>query len=218
MPKSSTEPQQMRFGSLTIAHDQRVLTPRDWTQHQSRWAAELLAGTPDARLLELCTGAGHIGLLALAESPAPAVLVDIDPVACGYAELNARQLASPIEVRCGPMSDVVGADESFSVVVADPPWVASADIGRFPEDPPPAINGGPDGLDLARECLRVIDTCLTPTGTAILQLGNSDQVAAISTWLADGDLDLVVVESRSHAPRGVLVAIRRSEADEKVPG
>ena len=61
----------MVFGHLPIAFDERVLRPRPWTVAQSRWAAELLHDRPaPSAVLELCAGAGHIGLLALAMADA----------------------------------------------------------------------------------------------------------------------------------------------------
>src|SRR4051794_32540122 len=53
------------FGPIMVDYDARVLTPRDWTLGQSEWAAELARGFDVAgRMLELCAGAGHIGLAA----------------------------------------------------------------------------------------------------------------------------------------------------------
>ena len=50
------------------------------------------------------------------------------------------------------MDEVLAPDERFALVIADPPWVPRAETGRFPEDPLLAIDGGDDGLDLARAC------------------------------------------------------------------
>lgn len=199
----------MQFGSLVITYDDRLLTPRPWTAAQSRWAAAALADHSDPRLLELCTGAGHIGLLAVAEVPAPAVLVDVDPHACRFARDNARQVSSPVDVRCGSMDEVLAENERFSVVIADPPWVPSAQTGRFPQDPLTAIDGGSDGLDLARRCAGVIDAHLTADGLGIVQLGTGEQAEIFSEWLAASGLALAVTEVRSHAPRGVLVSVAR---------
>lgn len=210
MSDPAVHPMTMQFGSLVIAYDERVLTPRPWTAAQSRWAAKALADQSAPRLLELCTGAGHIGLLAVAEAAAPAVLVDLDPHACDFARRNAQHVNAPVEVRCGPMDDVLDEAERFSVVVADPPWVPSAQTGRFPQDPLTAIDGGSDGLDLARRCAQVIDGHLTVDGLGILQLGTREQAHAIEKWLAASGLNLVVTEVRSHAPRGVLVGLART--------
>ena len=37
----------MRFGSLQIRYDDRVLEPRPWTTAQSAWAAELIEQAPE---------------------------------------------------------------------------------------------------------------------------------------------------------------------------
>ena len=71
-------------------------------------------------------------------------------------------------------------DDQFALVIADPPWVPSSDIGQFPEDPEIAIDGGDDGLDLARACIRVIGGHLMVGGAAVLQLGNLDQADALT--------------------------------------
>ena len=55
----------VQIGALTIAYDASVLEPRPWTARQSEWAADLLSVAPAGRMLELCAGAGQIGLLAL---------------------------------------------------------------------------------------------------------------------------------------------------------
>ena len=79
----------MRFGSLQIRYDDRVLEPRPWTTAQSAWAAELIEQAPEGDVLELCTGAGHIGLLAIAGSDRRLVAVDASPTAAEHAADNA---------------------------------------------------------------------------------------------------------------------------------
>lgn len=216
-PAGEPRPQSIEFGGrIDIDYDSRVLAPRPWTMAQSSWAAELHEHGPGGRVLELCAGAGHIGLLALVMEGAEGVLVDVDPVACTYAESNASRagLQDSVEVRCGDMGSVVGSDETFGVVIADPPWVPSAGIEQYPEDPALAIDGGADGLDLTRACLTVADKCLHPEGAVVLQLGNQGQIEAVSSWL-DGQpgLDLVIWEWRSYEPNGVLVGLRRKRSE-----
>jgi methylase of polypeptide subunit release factors len=108
-------------------------------------------------VLELCAGAGQIGLLAVAEGDRELVLVDLDPAACAYAHSNARRvgLADRVVVRQAALHEAVEPGERFAVVIADPPWVPSGAIGRFPEDPLLAIDGGPDGLATAWTRLEV---------------------------------------------------------------
>ncbi|MDT0182803.1 class I SAM-dependent methyltransferase [Microbacterium sp. ARD31] len=200
----------LAFGPLTIVFDERVLRPREWTAAQSAWAAELMATAPPGPVLELCSGAGHIGLLAVLVSSRPLVCVDASAAACDYARANAvaAGIADRVEVREGRLETAVRDDELFPVVIADPPWVPAADTGRFPEDPLTAIDGGADGLDVARACLAVVDRHLAPGGSAVLQVGTTAQVDVLASEPSFAEGRLAVVEVRQEE-RGVLVRIDR---------
>lgn len=203
-----TEPitEELAFGPLIIAFDDRVLRPRPWTAAQSHWALELLPDLPPGPVLELCSGAGQIGLLAAHGSGRSAVLVDQSEVACSYARRNAARAGVPADVRCGPMSDQLAADERFPMILADPPWVPSRATGRFPEDPLTAIDGGADGLAIARTCLSVIADHLGPQGSALLQLGTPDQAGLLGQE-APETYGLEVTAERDFGTRGVLIQL-----------
>lgn len=199
----------MTFGGLEISFDTRVLRPREWTADQSLWAAELLADAEPGPVLEICAGAGHIGLLAVQGLDRHLVMVDLNPVACEFARINAAATDSSVEIREGRMDEVLAADESFALIIADPPWVPSDQTSVFPEDPLIAIDGGPAGLDIVWTCLDVIGAHLRPGGSALLQLGNKSQVASVEQHLADAAApDLEVVDVRVHKGRGVVARIQ----------
>lgn len=207
-------PETVGFGPLRIAFDGRVLRPRAWTTAQSGWAAEILRTAPAGPVLELCAGAGQIGLLAVASSARRLVCVDVDPVACDYARRNAAAagIADRVEVREGRMDEVLGDSERFALVVADPPWVRSAEVDHYPEDPLLAIDGGVDGLDVARTCVETARTHLMRAGALLLQLGSVEQVDRLRERLSadawDAEADLAVSEVR-WGERGVLVRVER---------
>ncbi len=200
----------LSFGTLTIAFDERVLRPREWTAAQSLWGTELLREAPPGPVLELCAGAGHIGLLAVSGTGRRLVCVDASDVACDFARANASAagLADLVEVRHARLQDAVGPDERFPLVIADPPWVPREDTGRFPEDPLSAIDGGDDGLDVARACLDVIGGHLAPGGTALLQLGSEAQADGLRPALTGHAQPLQMTEVRQFV-RGVVVRIDR---------
>ncbi|MGI9085083.1 MAG: methyltransferase [Aeromicrobium sp.] len=212
MLPAATDAQSTAFGRLEITFDDRVLHPRSWTQAQSTWAAALLTDAPDSsRVLELCAGAGHIGLLALVEarSEHTLVAVDLSPAACVFARRNAAAagMSDRVEVREGRIDDVLEPDERFELVIADPPWVRRSDTGRFPGDPLIAIDGGADGLDLAWSCLRTSASHLVPGGSVVLQLGSVTQVDRIRDGLRSTGSALTVHEVRSFGERGLLVRL-----------
>ena len=207
--------QSMVFGHLPIAFDERVLRPRPWTVAQARWAAELLRTVSgSARVLELCAGAGHIGLLALAMADAHSdqhrlVAVDVNPAACDYARRNAATggMSSRVDVREARIDDALASDERFDLVIADPPWVAHRETDRYPDDPLTAIDGGSDGLDIVRSCLRACERHLVPGGSVVLQLGPGDQVLRVRDHLRCSDSELTLRSIRSFGARGVLVRL-----------
>lgn len=191
------------FVGLELVGDDRLLTPREWTRAQSVWAAELLPQLPSGAVLELCAGAGHIGLAAVHGSGRALVAVDREPVAAATIVDNASRLGMTdrVDVRCADLSDALERDESFAMVIADPPWVPTAEVGDFPRDPRGAIDGGDDGLTPARECVRLIADHLAPDGVALLQLGTRRQVSAL-----DLPAHLHVDEVREY-PRGVIAKL-----------
>ncbi|MEO9247728.1 methyltransferase [Citricoccus nitrophenolicus] len=201
----------LTFCGLDIAYDHRVLQPRPWTEAQSTWAAELLTDAPEGPVLELCAGAGHIGLGAVRDTDRALVMVDVNPAAEELSLQNAAAhgLAERITFRLGRMEEVLDAGERFAVIVADPPWVRSAETSRFPEDPVLAIDGGGDGLDLARTCVDLMDRHLHDGGAGLLQLGNPAQAETIAAYAAKqtgGRLTLVEVR---RFDRGVLARLTR---------
>ena len=197
------------FGGLQISFDGRVLRPRAWTAHQSHWAAELLPSLPGGDVLELCSGAGQIGLLAVAHTERRLVCVDVSPVAAELTRMNARAagLEDQVEMREGYMDAVLEPDERFPLVIADPPWVRRCETARFPEDPLLAIDGGDDGMTVVRACLTTIATHLGDDGVALLQVGPGDQVDAVRDLLHGTELR--AGEARTFGERGALLRIDR---------
>ncbi len=173
--------QSLDFDGLQIAYDHRILVPRAWTVRQSRWAEELLADAPAGDVLELCSGAGHIGLRAVADTDRRLVMVDVDPVACSYARRNAAAaaMADRVEVREAALATAVRTDERFALVIADPPWVLSDVTQTFPDDPLLAIDGGADGLGVARACVEVAAAHLLDGAALLIQLGSAEQAKTL---------------------------------------
>jgi methylase of polypeptide subunit release factors len=203
----------MPFGPIVVAYDGDVLRPRPWTLQQSAWAHELVEAdeVPAGRILELGCGAGHIGLAAAALTGRPLVQVDVDPHACAMARANAEAngRAAGVEVRCGELdaADVLADDETFALVLADPPYVPSGETDALPDDPRLAVDGGDDGLDLARRCLTVAARHLAQGGAVLLQALGAAQVDALAPDVEGAGL--VVVAVREHDDRRAVALLRR---------
>lgn len=195
-------------GRLEIAWDPRILEPRPWTAEQSRWGARLLTTLPTGPVLELCSGAGHIGLLTVAGTRRELVCVDREPVATAYAADNAVRngLAHQVHARTATIEEVADEPTRYALVLADPPWVPSAGVDRFPDDPRGAIDGGPEGTDLAVACVRTAARVLLPGGAVVLQVGTVEQASgAVAEAAAAHGL---TVEQVRPCVGGVLVLLR----------
>jgi release factor glutamine methyltransferase len=138
------------------------------------------------QVLDLGVGSGAILLAILAERPhATGLGTDVSDEAIAVARDNAGSLG--LEERAaflrGNWTDGL-ADESFDLVVSNPPYIASPVIETLePEvrdhEPRLALDGGEDGLDhyriLAPEVLRV----LRPGGLFAIEIGY-DQAAEVT--------------------------------------
>ena len=72
-------------------------------------------------------------------------------------------------------------------MIADPPWVSTNEMREYPEDPLVAIDGGPDGLDVAHGCVEVASRVLIPIGLCLRKLGTIEQVEALTTYVKARD-------------------------------
>ena len=200
--------QTIRFGGLDIAFDERVLEPRPWTFMQAEWAVELEPTLPSGAFLELGCGAGHIGLAAVAGNVRELVQLDSASPACELALQNAERagVAERVTVRCGAFDETLASSERFALVIADPPYVPTGETWRYPDDPPEAIDGGPDGLDEIRSSLRVAGAHVMPGGAVLLQTWGEAQAAATSPFATEAGLVLEAV--RVHDAHRAVALLR----------
>ena len=217
---------QIAFGPIVVEYERAVIAPRAWTLEQSVWAADLAATVPAGPILELYCGAGHIGLAAAHLCGRTLVQIDDNPAACEWARLNAKRLELVSDVRCEGVESALRIDERFPLVIADPPYLPSHQVMRFPEDPTHAIDGGHDGLVEVRRGLEVIADHLAPGGAVLLQVRGERQRDAVAELLAEIASPLTVTDTRSLNPERAIVLLTpvlvdappASDSPETAPG
>lgn len=129
------------------------------------------------RILDLGTGTGCLLLALLSELPnATGVGVDVSAEAVAVARGNgeALGLAERVAFRAGDWGK--GIEESFHVIVSNPPYIPSVEIsGLEPEvaryEPRLALDGGEDGLACYRALLADAMRLLEPSGRLFLEVG-----------------------------------------------
>ncbi len=198
----------VQFGPVTIEADESVLTPRPWTLAQSSWAAELAPAAAPGPILELCCGAGHIGLAAARLTGRALVQVDQDGCACAWARRNADRNGIAVDVRHADIDDALLASERFALVIADPPYLLSAEVTRYPDDPASAIDGGDDGLALIDRCLAVAVRHAMTGAPVLVQVRGPVQAEAVAELARERAYPLTLEAVRTESDERAVVLFR----------
>jgi release factor glutamine methyltransferase len=161
------------FYGRRFAVDRRALVPRPETELLVEAA---LAALPEGgRALDLCTGSGCVGVtLALERPSARVVAVDLSADALALAGENAAALGAAIELLRGDLYEPLPPEARFDVVVANPPYVPSAELPglarELRHEPALALDGGADGLRVARLLVAGALPRLAPGGTLVVEM------------------------------------------------
>ncbi|SFE68667.1 release factor glutamine methyltransferase [Blastococcus tunisiensis] len=163
------------FRFLELAVGPGVFVPRPETEQLTGWALERLAGLDGPIVVDLGSGSGAIALSIAHEHPGARVTaVERDPGALAWTRHNAMARVAagdtPVGVVQGDMTDptlLAELDGRVAVVVSNPPYVPDGAVlprEVADHDPPLALWGGPDGLDVVRGMLAVAARLLHPGG------------------------------------------------------
>ncbi|MFZ6046534.1 50S ribosomal protein L3 N(5)-glutamine methyltransferase [Pseudomonas sp. CR3202] len=167
------------FCGMPYVVDERVLVPRSPISEliQQRFAPWL--PQEPARILDLCTGSGCIGIACAHTFPeAEVVLGDLSFDALEVANLNIERhgLEERVYTVQGDGFDGLPG-QRFDLIVSNPPYVDAEDFADMPaeyhHEPELGLACGADGLDLVRRMLAEAADHLTEMGLLIVEVGNS---------------------------------------------
>jgi release factor glutamine methyltransferase len=167
------------FCGLRLLVDRRVLVPRPETEELVLAVVHDWRGI-SAEIIDVGTGAGAIAC-ALADMlpSAQIVATDSSAEALEVAATNVEQLGmnDRIALMHGDLFAPLAAGRLFDVIVANLPYVASADAALAPDvrahEPAEALFGGTDGLNAYRRLLADAPGRLKPRGRAYFECGPS---------------------------------------------
>jgi release factor glutamine methyltransferase len=197
------------FYSIDLAVDASVLVPRPETELLVEHAlVSLPAG--NSRVLDLGTGSGAIALAIKRERAACEVVgVDVCSAALAVARANAARLGLDVRFLESDWFEGLGG-ERFDAIVANPPYVASADpaFAHLAHEPRRALDGGPDGLDAYRAILARAPAHLGAGGVLLLEHGADQRPALIAMASAAGLAVAAVVDDLAGLPRLLVLESR----------
>ncbi len=195
------EPLQHLLGSVEfcgheLISDHRALIPRPETETLVELVLKKHALAP-ARVLDMATGSGCIGLsLAKAWPASEVTLADISEDALDLARLNASRLGLHVKLYRSDLFEKITG--TFDVIVANLPYIPSREIPTLrPEvkrDPVLALDGGPDGLVVVERFLQDAPAYLNPHALIALELGHDQGPAVVARCTELGYQD-----ARTHA-------------------
>jgi release factor glutamine methyltransferase len=204
------------FAGRRLAVAPGVFVPRRRTE---LLAGEALHGAPAGGLVaDLCCGVGAVGAVLLTSGRRLRVhSCDIDAAAVRCAERNLAPLGGVVHWGNLFAALPAGLRGRFDVVTANAPYVPSSDVALMPREareyePRHTLDGGPDGLAIARRILAAAASWLRPGGrllieTSVRQAPELAKAFGAAGFAADvlrsEELDATVVSGAGNAVRRV---------------
>ncbi|EIV95810.1 peptide chain release factor N(5)-glutamine methyltransferase [Frankia sp. QA3] len=186
------------FRYLDLAVGPGVFVPRPETESVVGWAIAALPSLPAGPVcVDLCAGSGAIALSLAGEVPGARVhAVEVDPAALGWLRRNVAASGLPVtvheaDVTAAPTASLARLAGAVDLVVSNPPYLPDADRDEVePEvgehDPPRALWGGADGLDVVRAVVALAARLLRPGGLLVVEHADGHGAAAPGLLRADG--------------------------------
>ncbi len=207
------------FFGLPLIVNEHVLIPRSDTEVLAQQAIDYLKDYPGARVLDLCTGSGCVGLaIASRLADCRVVLADCSEEALRIARTNARlnHLQSRTAVlQADALAPPTAKFDAFQCIVSNPPYIPTGDLADLDPsvrdyEPYLALDGGADGLDFYRAIAARWKEALLPGGRLLLELGIGEADAVMRLLRTEGFGDLELYEDTQGISR-VIAGTRYTE-------
>jgi release factor glutamine methyltransferase len=195
------------FWGLKLHVDEHVLVPRPDTETLIEVARQLREDrSAPCRVLDLCTGSGAIAIALAKELPGATVIateVSSDAVAIAKKNAERNAVADRVDVRLGDLFAPV--DGKFDLIVANPPYIASAVIptlsAEVRREPRVALDGGPDGLVFYDRICSSARGYVVPGGWLVVEHGFDQADAVRERFERAGFTDVVLTHDLGKNPR-----------------
>lgn len=150
-----------------------LLIPRPETELLAETALKLAQSKGYTDALDMCCGAGCIGVALAKLGGIKVTLSDISPKAIEYSKRNASKNGVEATVIQGDLFDNIRA--SYDLIACNPPYIPTRELSGLQaevrREPKLALDGGSDGLDFYRRIAKAAPKHIRPGGTLLLEVG-----------------------------------------------
>lgn len=175
------------FMGTSLYIDKSVLIPRPETELLVELAIakikSLIRSNRAPHILDLGTGSGNIAVTIAKHFPKSSITaIDRHESALTLARKNAEEnsVEKRITFLCKDMinylKEAFARNMKFDVIISNPPYIKTSDLGRLPSDvrqePQHALDGGSDGLMFIRSIIQYANQILKPNGFLLLEIGD----------------------------------------------
>ncbi len=189
------------FHGIALGVDDRALIPRPETEllvdlallEVMRRLTEAARGVEPVRVVDVGTGSGAIAValaVGLRKKQVPSddvalwgVDVSVDALALARENAVGHGVGDRLAFELSDLLPPWSTARPWDVVVANLPYIRTADLAELPPDvgfePSLALDGGEDGLAVIGRLLGSLETGLARAGVAYLEIG-ADQESAIA--------------------------------------
>ena len=199
---------EQEFMGLSFYVNEHVLIPRQDTEVLVEEAIRIIRqDLPDAKVLDLCTGSGCIGISIQSFCPDVTVTgADISQEALQVAQKNAVRNQMPVQFIHSDLFAEIS--DTYDMIVSNPPYIPSEVIETLmPEvrdhEPMGALDGKSDGLYFYEKITRQSVEHLKEGGYLLYEIGH-DQADAVSGFMKEnGFYDIKVIRDLAGLDRVV---------------
>ncbi|MFD8735189.1 putative protein N(5)-glutamine methyltransferase [Streptomyces sp. NPDC059618] len=191
------------FHGLRIGLDPGVFVPRRRTEFLVDQAVALGRGA--SVVVDLCCGSGAVGAALAASLGGPELhAADIDPAAVRCARRNVASFAG--QVHEGDLFAALPATlrGRVDILAANVPYVPTDEVGLLPaeardHEPLVALDGGADGLDLARRVAADAPRWLARGGCLLIETSEAQAPKAVEVFARAGLIARLAVSEEMYA-------------------
>ena len=201
------------FCGLTLTVTPEVLIPRSDTEVLAQEAMDIAESLENgARVLDLCTGSGCIGLAIATACPNVRVtLADLSEDALRVCKGNVQRCGLTARAACVTADALQPPHPSlreFDLMVCNPPYIRRGELEQLDpsvrdHEPRMALDGGTDGLDYYRAVAAKWKSALRLGGALIFEVGLGQAPAVEDILEQNGYEDIKVLPDTQNILRVV---------------